>query len=732
MPAETDEIAQMTAPDVDAFLKELTHCAPLSHGTRIRDSDRIRFCQWDGQDPSGKKVDQPGKPAFPWVGAADGRPMLADEIIVERAGILESAFWRAAVRPKASESEISSYATALAEHFLQSAMTEQLMTEVALSASYLEQYGKVVLHPRWERRLSLRRVRVTLQELDAFTQQMAQESEQTGESQFRLGDLPAMVMDEEQEDGAVQGFLALYAYWAAKYIPAELDFEAPSLKESTARKAVRALRQDGVAHVPAPYVSHNGPLIYALRYMDDVWAPEETGDLRDARIIFHREWLTEAELRSRVNDGWDKGWIEAAAKTAGLSFNPAELTVGTGGSALNNIASPTVPGQINQPSDLIEVISAIHKAVDEDGVLGIYKTTFSAHIKKGQTDEKIPFAKSELISCGGEYPYVGGRAEHWCRQFSSARGVPEIVSTWQNEAKALDDAVTDFTSIAVLPPVNVPKVSPLGSRYKFGPATQNEVMPGRHPEFMNIPNSGASYALAARDALTKRVANRFALMSETVPPQRWQSSQAVRAQAFLLMWSRAIQQVVDLAVQYMPDDEFSRITGAPIGWIAARRGNLGILGVKLEFDITELDSEITLERIKAVNQVVLPADVQGVLNRTEWVKVMLRAVNPRWARDLVMPAGAASQQMFEAVRNEIAQMYLGNEARYVENDPTAGAKVQFATQIIQGNPQYTAALQQGGRFAELLQKWMQNLQHSVSQQENKQVGRIGVKPGGMQ
>ena len=724
-----DEIAGMTTPDVAKLIEELTGCSGGVTGLRLDEIDNIRFCRWDEQSADGKKWDRPGKPAFPWRGAADGRPMLADGIIQERVEILQAAFWRSAIAPKSSETEISSYATALAEHYLQSEMTERLIGEVALSANHMEQYGRVILHPRWEREISLRRVKVTMADIERFTKEAEQQAAAAGDSQFRLSDLPLMVADEAQEDGAIAGLQALYSFWAQRYIPTEIDLPTPRLKDATARKAIQSLRKTGQAQIPTPYLAKNGPVIYALKFWDEVWAPEETGDLSSARIIFHREWLTQAELESREHSGWDPDWIALAVKTAGMSYDPQEMTTKTGGSALANIGSAPVDVLSRSGGRLIEVMSAIYKAVDSDGVLGVYKTTFSAHIKRGQ-DQKFPYAISELVSSGrAEYPYIGGRAEHWCRQFAASRGVPQIVQTWQSEAKTLDDSVVDFTSIAVLPPVNVPKVGPTGSKYRFGPAVQNEIMPGREPQFMSIPTSGASYALTARAALHERVANHFGLMHPNVSPARWQASQSIRAQAFLLLWSRALQQVIDLAVQYMPDVDFSAITGAPIGWLEARRGNLGMLAVKLDFDVSELDGEITLKRIEAVNRTILPADVQGVIDRTAWIRVMVRAVNPKWVRDLIMPSGAASQQMFDGVRNDIAQMFLGNEAKYVENDPAAKSKLQFATQIVQANPNYTAALQQGGRFAELMEKWSKNLQFSVTQAENSQVGRIGVTPG---
>lgn len=74
-------------------------------------------------------------------------------------------------------------------------------------------------------------------------------------------------------------------------------------------------------------------------------------------------------------------------------------------------------------------------------------------------------------------------------------------------------------------------------------------------------------------------------------------------------------------------------------------------------------------------------------------------------------------------------MALGNNpSKLVENDPSAAIKLQFLQQIIQNNPKYQQQLQADEQFAELLKVYSQNLNMSVMQQNNKQVGRLGVNP----
>ena len=84
--------------------------------------------------------------------------------------------------------------------------------------------------------------------------------------------------------------------------------------------------------------------------------------------------------------------------------------------------------------------------------------------------------------------------------------------------------------------------------------------------------------------------------------------------------------------------------------------------------------------------------------------------------------------MFKQVQSDIGMMMLGNEALYVENDPSAQTKLGYVQQVMQSNPKAQSAAQQDPNFQQLLQKYVQNLQFSATQQKNKQVGRIGVEP----
>jgi len=108
--------------------------------------------------------------------------------------------------------------------------------------------------------------------------------------------------------------------------------------------------------------------------------------------------------------------------------------------------------------------------------------------------------------------------------------------------------------------------------------------------------------------------------------------------------------------------------------------------------------------------------------------MMIQAIAPEMAGELIMNQAQASQKMFKDVQSDIALMLLGNEALYQENDPTAQTKLQYTQQIIQSNAKAQQALQQDENFQQLFNNYVKSLQMSVMQQQNAQIGRIGVSP----
>ena len=711
-------------PELDELRSAYLRCSPWGDGdwNRVLTNEETRFCRWAGQTADGKKHSTPAAAAFPFENASDCRCPLADAIINELVAVSVNAFWRAMIRPKAGQSEASNYAVKLVEYFVHTVLTQDLMREVELSEQYRQTTGWVILHPSWEREIALENVTVELAQLVQLAERMAPEF-----PDHPLAQLPALILDPTLEEPAAEALALLYEHYARAQVQQIVEIELPPLTPARLRRAVRDLRTEGEAELPLPRVVKNQPCLCALKPWIEVFIPPETTDLQAGGPVFRREWLTEVQLRARARlEDWNEDWVEAVVKLKGQFSHWLPANAGT-------FLTGTWQTTTQPLSEHLEVVWACYKLLDGDNVPGVYYTLFHPGRTKADDGAALYGAHGLLDYARGRLPYVAGSRENWCRQIVSARGVPEITSTWQREVKVQRDGLVDLTSIAVFPPLHVYATGgALQTKYKYGPGVENTVMPGREPRFLEVPKSGAPVAFELMEQIEQDVDNYFGRLSEKVAPPRQQAKLQMHVNGFLLLWSQALQQMIALAQQYLPDAEFAQATGAPQGWLEQRRAQPGLLYAELAFDVRELDPEYVMQQMEVIQKAIVPTDVAGVIDRAKFTRLQLRAINPNLARELVADNQAASQRMFTEVQTAIALMRLGNEAQYVENDPSAAQKLQFATQIIGANPDYQQALQQGGRFGELLQKWAENLQFSLTQENNKQIGPIGVVPDAME
>lgn len=756
-------------PNVPELNIMFQRCGPVVAGG-LAWLDNTRFCKWNNQSVDGKKHDNKSDPkgaAIPFDGASDVRPFVVDDIINERAAMKATAFWHARTQPGSSEDDSGVYAVALLEHIIWRLLFYDLTREVELSAQYEEHYGWMVLAPRWRREIGLKKHTITLaaiqQAAQAAQAQMSQAQSQPTDgtdgsappevdpSLVQLAQLPTLIADPTLEPQAVQFLLNWYDQYVEQEIPADMQDKIPPVKKSTALQAVRDLRATGTATVPIAYLAKNQPEICALKPWDEVFIlPELT---TENEIVFQVERLHESELRSRIiTDDYDKDWVEKAVKFKGaITAAPIEIRsspVGLGGLLGGATSTPVFSAQPTMNNTLIEVIHAVYRAPDADGIPAIYCTTYHRQINDSYA------LHEEVEGSGSDLPYAAGVREWWCRSITSSRGVPERAHTTQNIIKGVLDSIIDRASITSLPPVNVYE-NPTGAQYKFGPAVQNYVRAGREPKFMEPPaGQGLQESVEVLTAVQKMNDNSYGLMSGDVPAPRLQMSQALAVSRFLMTWNKAMQQTMALCRIHLEDDDFADITGAPPGWLDDHRDDASAFDVSLMFDVRELDSELMMKRIETMNNIALPNDVLGTINRAAWAGDMVRAIlGPMAAKRLVQPTPDASQALMDKANLEVLKMFAGNQPNFIDkSDPTAASLLQNVQQIVTQNPTYLKALtddalaavagpqagqlaQQLGprtpdpRFSEMLMKYLQNLKFiGVTQPANKQIGKIGVNP----
>jgi hypothetical protein len=219
-----------------------------------------------------------------------------------------------------------------------------------------------------------------------------------------------------------------------------------------------------------------------------------------------------------------------------------------------------------------------------------------------------------------------------------------------------------------------------------------------------------------------------------VLPAKWQSKLQRMTERYLGTWAEAWGMVLQLVQRNASAEELARIAGGVVDFPKSPEEIAGGYDIDLFFDVKDLDMEFVFKKLDAIIKMAVPLDSTGQLDRTSLVKLIMTSIDPTYATALMRNQESASQAIFNDVRQQVALMERGNAPDFVENDPTARLKMQFTQEIIQSNPLYQAALapQSGDKFnpvfAQRLEQWVQNLSQSVKQEQNKQVGRIGVNP----
>jgi len=654
---------------------------------RVDRVEQVRYCRWAGQTDDGKKWNDANrnKPAFPWDGASDTRIPLADEVINGLVDLCSTSFWRSMLR--VSPSNVSQLDQAVTAHNLMdwatnAKMYNDLTREVELLSQYLWTYGWAGVHVTWQQELGQKEQYLTMDQIMALAAQSPEGSV--------LADLPNLIANPEADDQSAELLMAAF----------------PNLKKRRALKAVRELRDEGECDFPVPTMVTNKPMIAALAPWDEMVFPPETTDIQSARVIFRRFYMTEAQLLNKVEvEGWDSEWAQEAINTMGRFSDYSDFSYSVG----------LAENSLLDRENLIEVVYAYQKAVDSDGIPGVFYTVFSP-----QVGDKWGYFEA-LEYSHGQYPFVVWRSEVVHRQITESRGVPDICSTWQHEVKAQRDSIFDYTSLATLPPIEVPKTR--GGNLKIGPAVQVPVLRRGEIGFLAPPAREPSVAFNLIDSVMAQTDRYFGRPTEKVPPAVTQMRQQRLINNWLHGWTEAFRQVLALTLQYVGPAEIMRITAST----TPLPENVQDFDVMLKFDIRELSTDLVTEKLKAISTLVLPLDTAGVIDRAKLISVALRSIDPNLASELVMQQGPAAQKMFGETNDEIALISLGNPPMLRENDPTAAMRLQFAQQVLASNPKYQAQLQQDQLFQANLQKYIENLQFSVQQQQNAVTGRLGVQ-----
>lgn len=686
-------------PNIGELVAELNRSYLFgANNTELTDNDDLRFCRWNGQTPDGKKFSQnrdEDDPALPFEGASDARIRLIDRVINEQVALWMNALKGAKLGVSGRTIDDGKYAGAMStllEYVASGRMKQEMRREAELFAQYGNQYGWTMMHIGWEQEMGTREQRFTISDMVNMASEMAQ-----GNPDAPIASLPSLIIDPANDELSIALVAPLL----------------PQFPEKELRRMLKELREKGYTTIYEEVVMKNLPVITSLKPYDEVSFPPETIDIQKARVIFKKVFMTELEVRAMINtDEWDENGVEEAVKTKGMFTWYRDPNI-----------VPT--NSLNQDyrlrsNNLIEVIYAYYKQLSEDGTPCVYYTVFSPNASN-QTYLK----HSKLGYAHGKYPFVVLRREYIRKAVYESRGITDILSTDQAELKAQHDAMRDRTAFETVPPLMYKRR--VGGTGRIGPAMLLPVSDVNGDfKWMEPPRGTPTIAEFVVQQVEKNAAGYFGLTREDSPPALAQMLQQNSVDNWLTAWSEIYTQMLQLTLQYMDVVEIERICGVPIPKVVDDIAHQYDFEVK--FDIRNLYSDLVLEKLQAINQYVLPQDTGGVVDKNALVKLSIEAISPDTAKAVVTDQASASQKMYKDVQTEIGMMMLGNEPTYVENDPTAQTKMMYLQDIMSKNPKAKQASGQDPVFNALLQNYIKNLQMSVSQQQNKQIGRIGVTP----
>jgi len=658
---------------------------------KVARADEARLAIWSGQSEDGRKheADLGGALPFPFEGAADVRVRLVDDICqyLVDGYILSWTRGSLGIEGGAERAEELGAIRKYLHYVIFSWMYSDLLTEFELHVNNAVNYGWGVLQFNWDKRQSFRPKRVTVEMLRGFPE---------------FQDLDPSLLEDKRE--MVLEFL-------------RVTF---GLRSKEAKRIVEDLIRDGETTVPVEETVRDKPCVTALRPYRDIVFPSDTADLQDARVIFRREFMSEAELRAiAAVDGWSMDWVEHAVKTTkGLAANPEKLDVRTtdfdfwGDGVLD---------------ERIEVIWGYHRAV-KNGVTGIYLTVFSPHFQSISGKQGPCYAISSLVTgADDKYPFRLFRLENIRRPIVESRGVPEIARTWEYEVASQLNATIDRSTFDTFPPFEAPLE--YGDQLKIEPGAILSTYNRGDLGFVDPPRREPSNAFNLIRALDLRVDRYFGRDNPEIPVDLT----LARKQRFIARWLAHLQDVIKAIWEqcrlFESDERFAQIIEVPGARVP--RGEHAP-AIHVDFDVKTMNSELTLKSLEALAQTIAPLDANQVIDRSEAVRLGLQYLDPALARRLAMSNATASEKVFDEVRKEVAMMALGNEPMLKEEDPAAGTKLQALEQVVAQNPLYQQALNQEGdqsRFTELLLKYQKHLQFQVQQhQVNPQIGRTGVAP----
>ncbi len=676
--AEALEFVPDNGPDVHALSLAYadTRTELAEYKSQCDENFNTRMCIWSGKSSDNRKHARAGKEPFPWDGASDQDVPLVDELIKCHSAMVMNGVRKANVVASPVGSDDVGRAKVVAQFlkWLLNTQMPEFHTEVERSVNHLLEKGIAVTYQCWISREQ--KILQTIR-LDEIAQVMPE--------------VAAAIMDELMDDQFIDLIVGQFAVGRRK-----------------AQTMLKELRESGETSIPVSQGVESRPSIRALAPDEDVFFPPYTVDVQDAPYVFQVMHYTPTQLREMVlNQGWDEAWAEyviehSKGDTEPLSRPLADLSTAS------------------DRNDIIEVVYAYQRLMDEDGVPGIYCTIF--HPREGIENMPQAHAKHELLSYAhGQYPFVVTKLEEWSKRLYETRGYPEIAKGFQNQLKVEIDSQIDRAALQ-FPPLEYPAGRP-PAEWRPGGKIPYRV-PGE-TRFADMPSLSPA-SVDVRNEITEQVNRYFGRNATGVDPMEAASKQQDLLNKVFTHLRLSIEQVFSLYQQYGPDEEYYRVTGVQ----EMQRFDKGNPGERydfwLNFDISTQDPEHIVERVDAIAKLGAALDKSGTLDTEALLQMAVEQIGPGWGERVILPKETATQKAVEEERQAIAQITSGIDLDVKPNDAHE-VKMQVFQQWLQ-QPDIQEKIQQDEGLQQRIENYAKKRMFQMQQIQNASIGRLGGTP----
>jgi hypothetical protein len=539
-----------------------------------------------------------------------------------------------------------------------------------LGANHLLEKGIMVTYVGWQRELRTHLQTVTL---DDVAQQMPEVVE--------------FILDGSDDEGVI----------------AMIMQAMPNLGKKRAKKAVLDLRKTGSATIPVPRLSVNRPIVNSCAPDGEVMFPPYISDIQRSPWVFWKTYVTGQELEKKIiTEGWDEEWVD----------NAQQNLRGRDSYMMENKQKSSERMPIKDEGDLIMLLYAYQRLIDEDGAEGIYCTVFNPNAEG--------YAKHELMNGHDSYPFVVTRLSIDQRRLYETTNFTDILRGSQMQIKTERDSRIDRSSMATLPPLMHPAGRPPSD---WGPGVR---LPYRRMgEIAWGPIPPADNGSGEIEVSMTLQADRAVGLDFNNPLS------SVRQQFFVDKFLTHVRDVLNVAWKLYqrigPDEVFFQVTGNPNPQTMTKGDPDETFAITVAFDTQSNDPEVAETQLKGMISLA-QLDRNGIVDINKMLEFAASAINPVFADYVLQPVEAAQEKMMKSVTDDLAKLYAGIEV------PAQANGAQIAMQIIQSyvqQPDVADRAQNDEAFGQRLQKYAGQYQFMQQQAQNAEIGKIGTAPAQM-